>query len=250
MAYNYLHEDAFDGSLLPLPTLHKAVWAYIVAKAKPDNKAVGGGSVWLVPRLMAVYFPDVSITDIESVIRCFCEPDPNTRTELHEGRKLIPMGRDKYGVPTYSTHAGSRLARDAERKRRERESQSSQSWRSTPLIPSQKQLERLRETHAFIGSRLRVPNALHEELRNKVGVDGEQRLQKWYLDVDAEVELSGEAIPDIFDWLRPRFVNWCNASGYAKTVIKKRPTPERPNRDAIKRKLDAEFASKHQAARR
>lgn len=120
VSYNFLHEDAFDGSLLPLPTLHKAVWAYIIAKAKPHHGAIGGGAVRLVPRLMAVYFSDQKLEDIESVIDAFCAPDLDTRTEAHEGRKLLPMGRDLYAIPTYSTHAGSRLARDAERKRRER----------------------------------------------------------------------------------------------------------------------------------
>ena len=123
MSYNFLHEDAFDGSLLPLPTLHKAVWAYIIAKAKPHHGAIGGGAVRLVPRLMAVYFSDQTLEDIEAAIRVFTEPDPNTRTDTHDGRKLIPMGRDLYALPTYSTHAGSRLARDAERKRVYRASQ-------------------------------------------------------------------------------------------------------------------------------
>lgn len=136
MSYNFLHEDAFDGSLLPLPTLHKAVWAYIIAKAKPHHGAIGGGAVRLVPRLMAVYFSDQKLIDIEKAIRVFCDPDPDTRTDAHEGRRLIPMGRDLYAIPTYSTHAGSRLARDAERKRRERSAHATEAAQRQPEIPN------------------------------------------------------------------------------------------------------------------
>lgn len=243
LAYNYLHEDAFDGSLLLLPTLHKAIWAYIVAKAKPDAKAVGGGAVSLVPRLMQVYFSDVTLRDIEKVIQQFCQPDPETRTEVHQGRKLIPMGRDKYAIPTYSTHAGSRLARDAERKRREREGHNGHE-RGTPLILSSLQVERLRETHAFVGSRLRVPNVLHEELRNKLGAEGEVKLQEWYHQLDADVEQSGEAIPDIFDWLRPRFADWCITSGIVKPFQKSSRKKQPVDLAQIEREVNAEKAAR------
>ena len=220
MAYNYLQEDTFDGSLLPLPTLHKAVWAYIVSKAKPMSSAPGGGAVRLVPMLMAVYFPDASTDQITSVIDCFCSPDEKSRTEAHEGRRLLPMGRDLYAIPTYETHAGSRLARDAERKRRYREEQTADRNGNVPLIMNTLEYQRLLEVHAFVGTRLRVPKVLHSELRTKVGADGETKLQQWYLLLDQDAEQSGEPIPNIFDWLRPRFIQWCEASGLVKPVSK------------------------------
>lgn len=247
MGYNFLHEDAFDGSLLPLPTLHKAIWAYVVAKAKPHHGATGGGAVRLVPMLMAVYFPDATLEKIKEVIDFFCEPDDASRTEEFEGRKLLPMGRDMYAIPTYETHAGSRLARDAERKRREREVKHTLNG-SAPLIMSSLERERLLEVHSFVGSRLRIPKGFHAELRSKVGADGETKLHAWYLELDEAAEQSGEPIPDIFQWLRPRFVNWCEASGLVKHVGKKVfRTPEQIKADV--RAHDAEQAKK-KAARR
>ncbi len=92
--------------------------------------------------------------------------------------------------------------------------------RSSPLIESPLRLAKLRETHAFVGSRLRVPNVLHSELRTKLGGDGEARLQAWYQSINDAAELTQEPIPDVFSWLRPRFVGWCDAQGIVKPAPK------------------------------
>jgi hypothetical protein len=74
------------------------------------------------------------------------------------------------------------------------------------------QFERAKERHAFVGGRLLVPHVLHNELRTKLGgLDPEAKLQGWYANLDAEAESTGEAIPDVFVWLRPRFVAWVPA---------------------------------------
>ncbi len=88
--------------------------------------------------------------------------------------------------------------------------------RTPSLIVSPLQFDALKKKNAFVGSRLRIPNVLHDELRTKTGSDGETKLQAWYLILDEQVEASGEAIPDIFVWLRPRHVAWCQEQGLVK----------------------------------
>ncbi len=84
------------------------------------------------------------------------------------------------------------------------------------MILSPLHFDRLRQKHAFVGSRLRIPHVLHDELRTKTGHDAESKLQSWYLSLDEAVEASGEAIPDVFAWLRPRHVAWCHDQGLVK----------------------------------
>lgn len=98
---------------------------------------------------------------------------------------------------------------------------------AAPLIVSPLAYARLKERHAFVGARLRVPNGLHDELRNALGVDGETRLQGWYLGLDDALEASQEPIGDIYKFLRPRYAAW--ATPAAPAAVKQRaglPVPE------------------------
>lgn len=91
--------------------------------------------------------------------------------------------------------------------------------RPVPLVMSPTRYAKLQESHAFVGSRLRVPHVLHDELRTKLGgVDPDQRLRAWYLELDAEAEQSGVAIPDVFEWLRPLFKEWAGEQNYAREL--------------------------------
>lgn len=92
------------------------------------------------------------------------------------------------------------------------------------LILSSREYLRLQETHAFIGSVLRVPNVLHAELRAKSGVNGDQKLQDWYLQLNEELELSGKGTGDVFQWLRPRHQAYAVAQGW----IDPAPKPQAP----------------------
>lgn len=83
---------------------------------------------------------------------------------------------------------------------------------SSSLLISPLQYQKLREKNAFVGSRLRVPFVLHDELRTKLGgADTDARLKTWYGELDTDVERTGEPVVDIFIWLRPKFVEWAQA---------------------------------------
>lgn len=95
---------------------------------------------------------------------------------------------------------------------------------SSPLVMSPLRFDKLRQSHAFIGSRLRVPNVLHDELRTKLGGDNPTvRLLDWYYVLNAEVEQSGEPILDVFVWLRPKFIEWAEEAAYQAALAKVRP---------------------------
>lgn len=79
---------------------------------------------------------------------------------------------------------------------------------SSPFLRST-DFERLRRTHAYVGARLRVPNVLHDECVTKLGGDDPGgALLAWYAELDEALELSKDPIPDVFDYLRPRFTAW------------------------------------------
>lgn len=95
---------------------------------------------------------------------------------------------------------------------------------SSPLVMSPLRFDKLRQSHAFIGSRLRVPNVLHDELRTKLGGDNPtMRLLDWYYDLNAEVEQSGEPILDVFVWLRPKFLEWAGEAVADLELARHRP---------------------------
>lgn len=80
---------------------------------------------------------------------------------------------------------------------------------------------RLREKNRYVGTRLRIPNVLHEELMTKLGGDGpDARLAAWYEALDLEAEHSREAVPDVFEYIRPRFKTWVREQGADAEVAK------------------------------
>jgi hypothetical protein len=91
--------------------------------------------------------------------------------------------------------------------------------RPPALVMSPLQYQRLQERYAFVGSRLRIPNGLHADFRKDLGgSDAESRLQAWYLTLDEALERSGEPIPELFSWIRPKFAEF--AQGAATDAVK------------------------------
>lgn len=95
---------------------------------------------------------------------------------------------------------------------------------SSPVVVSPLQFEKLRQKFAYVGARLRIPHVLHDECRTKLGgVDPHGKLLAWYAELDADIEQTGETLPDIFEWLRPKFVQWARDVAYAAELEKFRP---------------------------
>lgn len=96
-----------------------------------------------------------------------------------------------------------------------------QSVRPAALIVSPLAYERRKQQCAYVGARLEVPHALHGELRKLLGgLNAETDLLAWYADIDAEIEVSGEAIlPDVFRWLKSKFAAWAEKTNDSPAAI-------------------------------
>jgi hypothetical protein len=78
------------------------------------------------------------------------------------------------------------------------------------LVTSALDYDKQRRSFSFMGQRLKVPHKLHAECRDKLGgSDPDLALAEWYALLDADLQASGEPVPDVFDWLRPQFKAWC-----------------------------------------
>jgi len=204
----------------------------------------------------------------------FWKPVPKqTRAEL-TGAKLWDWDDPNFRIHDYLSHQSSRdavaqkradnaerVTRYRERKRNalqdrdsnasvtqpetENREQRQRTEKTTPsslgggaLIVSPKEFARLQETHAFVGSVLKVPKVLHFELRGKSGANADEKLQQWYLEVNESLELSGKGTGDVFEFLRPRHQAYALAQGWIDGPPKAGPKP--PSPEHIERMLAIE----------
>ncbi len=110
--------------------------------------------------------------------------------------------------------------------------------RAGGLIISPLAFARLQETHAYVGAKLRVPNALHSELMAKSGANADQELRAWYSTLDADLEQSGKATGDVFQWLRPRHQAFAVHRGWIEPAPKP-PAPKPAFRSVTQMLADA-----------
>ncbi len=113
--------SVFTGSMYGSGPTVFAVWAYVIATARPP------GTCELNPRLLADCI-GCSVDDVRKAIEYLCAPDPNSRNPEHEGRRLLHIEAYTYQVVSWQKYRDmrddeSRRAYQREwiaRKRRER----------------------------------------------------------------------------------------------------------------------------------
>ena len=155
--------------------------------------------------------------------------------------------RSSNGVTDALRNAGSNAPvtppdTDTDTENRYREQTTPSASRGGTLIPSPREYARLQETHAFVGSKLRVPKALHSELLTKSGGDAERALQAWYLDLNDRLEETDTGTGDVFTWLRPRHQSFAILKGWIEPAPRAEKTGPQPIR--IQDILDREAAKK------
>ncbi len=208
----------------------RLVWVTMLALA--DQNGHVDGTVKSLARVARV-----TVDECQTALDCLLGPDALDRSGVLKGQRLIPE-QGGWGLVNYATYrhkmsVEDRRERDRIRKRNSRMSaprpQTSENVRdfqqaeaeakadtkakeqkqqktAAPLIMSPLAYEKRKQQCAFVGSRLEVPHGLHSELRKMLGgSDAESELQSWYLEIDGEIEQSGEPIPDVFPWLKARF---------------------------------------------
>lgn len=107
-----------------------AVMGYVIANGVPDRKV--GMQVELNPKLLAFILGETE-KDVGKAIEYLCKEDSNSRTDTHDGRRLIRLGQFAYQVVNGAKY---RAIRDEERRREtDRESKRRQrsAKRGTPL---------------------------------------------------------------------------------------------------------------------
>ncbi len=242
--YTKLFNSILASTIWREDNITRIVWITLLAMA--DKNGIAEGSI---PGLAD--FARVSVDECRAALTKLSAPDADSRSQEHDGRRIeaVDGGWQLLNHAKYRAKLNADERREYNRiKKAEERQQKSASVKhvndtsalsahteaeadteadpkaeaattprgSSALIVSPLQFDRLKQKNAFVGSRLRIPHVLHDELRTKLGADGEAKLQAWYLTLDEAVEASGEAIPDIFTWLRPRFVAWCESQGVVK----------------------------------
>lgn len=156
------------------------------------------------------------LTDDESRVEIHQYLEHQTSRSDVERERARNRDRRRGDRRTAGTPTGTTAGTPAEKPRPESREQRTdtenrvQSGRAAALIMSPLAYERRKQQCAYVGARLEVPNQLHGELRKLLGgLNAETDLLAWYADLDAEIEVSGEAIvPDVFRWLKAKFAAW------------------------------------------
>lgn len=107
MSYGKIFESVFTGSLFGSGPTVFAVWAYVIATARPP------GVTELNPKLLAACI-GTDIADVRSAIELLCAPDPDSRTKDHDGCRLVHLEAMQYQVVSFQKY---RDLRDMEAKR-------------------------------------------------------------------------------------------------------------------------------------
>lgn len=72
---------------------------------------------------------------------------------------------------------------------------------------------------AFVGQRLEVPRDAHVDFVRGLGGEApDAALRAWYADLDEELVETGEAVPDVWSWLRGRFKPWAQKRAGASAM--------------------------------
>lgn len=96
--YGKIFASMYSGSMVGSGPLAFACWAYVLANKDQD------GLVELNPILIAAAIGQCTSDDVEKVISAFCEPDPKSRSQDEEGRKLLRRSSFMYAVVNHKVY--------------------------------------------------------------------------------------------------------------------------------------------------
>jgi hypothetical protein len=85
----------YTGSMVGSGAVVFAVMGYVIANAVPVEEA--GLQVELDPVILATILGE-EVTEVEQAIEFLREPDPNSRSQEEEGRRLVRVGQFDYRV--------------------------------------------------------------------------------------------------------------------------------------------------------
>jgi hypothetical protein len=130
--FGLAYEGIFDGSMYGAgPTVY-AVWFYVIANGY-------GGQVTLNPRKLADNL-GATLEDVEAAIELHCAPDPKSRTQTDEGRRLRHLGGFTYEVVNHDLYKSARALEEkrAYDRQKKRESRERRSTTDVPIFDQSK----------------------------------------------------------------------------------------------------------------
>lgn len=98
--FGLAYESIFDGSMYGTSPTVFAVWLYVIAKGY-------GGQVTLNPKKLAETL-GATRAEVEAAIAFHCSPDPESRTDTDEGRRLRHLGGYSYEVVNHELYKSAR----------------------------------------------------------------------------------------------------------------------------------------------
>lgn len=110
--YGTIFESMYTGSMRGSGALMFAVWPYVLAHMR-GNRDRTIFRVELNAEIIAFLIGE-SQGDVEGVLEKCCQPDPNSRSEVNEGRKLVKVGQYEYEVVNGEKY--DRIRRESNRK--------------------------------------------------------------------------------------------------------------------------------------
>lgn len=93
--FGKIFETLYTGSMVGAGPHVFAVWPFVISNQKPDREH--GSVVEVNPKLLAAVI-GCDQEQIEKAIEFLCSPDPESRSEEHDGRRLIKIGAFEYQV--------------------------------------------------------------------------------------------------------------------------------------------------------
>jgi len=148
MGYGKIFESLYTGSMVGSGLNVFALWAYCIANAKPP------GSIELNPKILATTF-GCTVTEVEDAIAKLCQPDPQSRTDIEEGRRLVQEGQFLYVMPTWPKY--NAIRNEVDRRLQNRESQ--RRWRERKKGPSVRKVSRRKPSPSSSSSTSTSPSS-------------------------------------------------------------------------------------------
>lgn len=275
--YTKLFSSILMSSIWEESTETRLVWVTLLALA--DQNGHVDGTAKSLARVSRV-----SEEDCQRALDCLLGPDPLDRSGVMGGRRIVAENGGwrlvNHAVYRAKMSSDERRARDRDRKRQKRsmsarrpqmsefvrdvsqaEAEAEQKQNRTEaeqntaksapvvhrggLLLSPKDIDRLHRYNAYVGARLRVPVKLHGDFLAALGGhDADARLRRWYAEVDAEIETSGEAIvPDVWKWTEARFRAWAYDAAMAGARTQQAATDDewRARLRALAEQQEAEY---------
>ena len=83
----------YEGSMFGAGCHVFATWGYIIAKADSADR------IEINPKMVAAIL-GATVEEVEQALEYLQQPDPNSRNQEHEGRRIVKEGQFQYFIPS------------------------------------------------------------------------------------------------------------------------------------------------------